>query len=86
MGKTDSPVCPRCGRDEDTPHNVILFCFAHADLWRTCWDGGPPANLQQALCNSAFVKGTAQFLLGTGRLPYMLPPPPIDSGSGIDVN
>lgn len=61
------------------------MCPNYAELRRECWDDEIPANIEQGLGDRALVKGTSRFLLGTGRLPYLLPPPPIeDPDTAVD--
>lgn len=82
-GKVDSPICARCNRDPETTHHVILLCPEHAETRSLVW-GGPqsvPRSLKEALCTPEHAKRTAQFLLATGRLTYLLPPPDIKTDS-----
>ncbi|KAJ5794256.1 hypothetical protein N7457_000855 [Penicillium paradoxum] len=76
-GKVDSPTCPACQEHDETVNHVLFLCPAHSGQRDQIW--GPqlaPRTLAHAL-GPDHAKKTARFLLGTGRLPYLLPPPPI---------
>jgi hypothetical protein len=79
MGYVDSPLCP-CESSNETAAHIILLCPLYHELRCTTWGlQSAPRTLQEALCSADFMKGTARFLLATGRLQSLMPMPEIES-------
>ena len=69
IGKSDSPTCLSCGRDDETVHHFLFDCPAHqharSDLGHVL--GRHSKSLRYLLGNKAALKPLLHFLNETGR-------------------